>query len=188
MPYRDRKVICGSSAIRWPGTSRIRHRRASVAIVSTACIQAKPSPIHCKLPPPNGKYENFGRAAAASGVQRSGSNRSGSGKYRASRCVTNGLTCTYDPLRITKPFIFTSRTARRVMSQTGGYSRIDSAKTIRVYRRRSKSCPDGSRSPRTRSTSLCNFVATSGFSAIKYHAHIRPVAGVSLPTMKNVSI
>ena len=41
--------------------------------------------LHCLPPPPNGKYANFGRPAFASASNRSGLNRSGSGKYRASR-------------------------------------------------------------------------------------------------------
>ena len=47
--------------------------------------------MQTRAPPPNGKYENFGRASRASGVQRSGSKRSGSGNQRGSRCTTYGL-------------------------------------------------------------------------------------------------
>src|SRR5947199_4112971 len=87
MPNFGRSVITGSSSTRVSGTIEKLHCRAMLASKSTPSIQAKDSPMHCLGPAPKGKYENLGRAARASGVQRSGSKRNGSEYQRGSRCV-----------------------------------------------------------------------------------------------------
>jgi hypothetical protein len=103
IPYFGLNVIIGLIATRCPAANSARQRCARVASSSIPSVHANWSPMHMRVPPPKGKYENFGRAACASGVHRSGSNRSGSGNHRASRWVTSGLTTTSVPRGITTP-------------------------------------------------------------------------------------
>ena len=55
IPGVARTVIAGMYPICWPGTSRRRKRRTIVAKISVSSIIAKPVPMHCRWPPPNGK-------------------------------------------------------------------------------------------------------------------------------------
>ncbi len=48
-------VIAGSGSISWPGSTFISQRWAMVASTRTASVQAKPSPMHWRGPPPKGK-------------------------------------------------------------------------------------------------------------------------------------
>jgi hypothetical protein len=55
MGYLGRSVILGCTSTVCPGTNRSRHLCAMVATIRTPSIQAKASPIHCRLPAPKGK-------------------------------------------------------------------------------------------------------------------------------------
>src|SRR5258708_6842840 len=64
---------------------------------------AKWFPTHMRGPLPNGKYACRGMLAARSTSKRDGSNCAGSGKKRASRCVTHELNTTTVPASILCP-------------------------------------------------------------------------------------
>ena len=53
------------------------YRCATVARMRQANVIAKPAPMHCLGPPPNGKYAKRGNPSSYSAVQRLGANRSG---------------------------------------------------------------------------------------------------------------
>jgi hypothetical protein len=87
---RSERILGGGA----PGRETMRHRRAIVAITSIPIILAICPPMHERGPAPKGNAAYRGRRLWASSVQRSGSNRLGSGHQRGSRWVTKGLTNT----------------------------------------------------------------------------------------------
>src|SRR5213083_1583200 len=70
-----------------------------MASSSVASIIAKDAPTQTRGPPPKGEYAKRGILPDRTGssLQRSGSNRSGSGKKRGSRCVRHCKMKTFDP-------------------------------------------------------------------------------------------
>jgi hypothetical protein len=79
-PCFGRRVKLGTSTTGCPGTVPSWNFWAMVARSKVASIMANEDPMHCLGPPPNGKYAKRGSFWERPGIQRSGSNFSGSGK------------------------------------------------------------------------------------------------------------
>src|SRR5260370_11217503 len=89
MPRFGRSVMEAISSTGGFGNSRKLHFCPMIASKTCASICAHAAPMHTRGPPPNGKHAKRGKAFSISGVHRSGKNRSGSAKNRASRCTVH---------------------------------------------------------------------------------------------------
>ena len=138
-------------------------------------------------PPPNGKYENFGRLACCSGVNRSGSNRSGSGNQRGV-AVHRVLAQEHDRPRRDRVAAGLERPhrapaddpRRRIQPHRLGqhHPRVGQEQAGRPPTAVGRLTP--SRSPRA-----CG-ASTSGCCDSRYHVHVSAFAVVSCPARKIV--
>src|SRR5581483_6023412 len=106
-PRPGRSVTSGSGGGGAVSSGRSRKRRANRASTRTASVQAKPSPMQIRLPPPNGKYAPRGSAA-------------GSRQQRGLRWVTSGEISTTVPGASSHGPRRNPRAMRRPRIQAGG--------------------------------------------------------------------